>query len=365
MHQVRLDAKTQHLNSELSCSQKTAGCTPAQREMKRHMGHQRTVGIDPGTEFSAIGSPDEPGKPSIDEQVTCPRCKASASPERIHCPDCGAPLAVVPPAATEAPAPRPVVVSPRARTQPDAAAGAPCPSCGKAPIDNRFCAHCGQERFEPHPPGALSGAAEFLREATHIGQDLLRTLIKLVVPGRLTLGYLHGNTVRHLSPMKLYIVAFAWLSLMLTQMVDANRPAWAPGMEDLESAAGWMKQVISFFLPLALIGVLRLIWGQRREHYPFALHSYAFLAFILLPAQGYFFHAGLTWTFVSAWRTYGRINPATKTRDYSLEGLAGRAAATTMVVCVVFLGVLVLLSLLELMPLLVAAWVQQQAAAMR
>jgi hypothetical protein len=171
-----------------------------------------------------------------------------------------------------------------------------------------------------------------------------------------------GRTVRYLSPMKLYLVSFGWLSLVVTQFVAAGGPRGLPTMEELTSAAEWAKQILSFFLPLSLFGMLRLIWGPRREHYAFALHSYAFLAFVVLPAQGYFFQIALTWIFVTAWRTYGRVNPETAARDYSVEGLTGRAAATTIVVCIVFLAVLVLLSILEIAPLLITAWLQQSAA---
>jgi hypothetical protein len=245
---------------------------------------------------------------------------------------------------------------------PAGASAAACPSCGTAPFDQRFCASCGQERFAAQPPGAWSGAAEFIWEAYSVGLVLFRTLLHLAVPGRLTLGYVEGRTVDYVSPMKLYMVSFGWLSLIVTQIIANSGPSGIPGIEGVDSAAGWIKEGLTFFLPLALFGLLRLIWGPRPEHYAFGLHTYAFLAFIALPAQGYFLHAALAWIFISAWRTYGRIDPATATRAYSVEGLVGRAAATTMVVCVVFLLVMVLLSLLELAPMLASAWLQQNAA---
>jgi hypothetical protein len=233
-----------------------------------------------------------------------------------------------------------------------------CPNCGIAPIDHQFCSFCGQKRFDPHPLGAFTGTREFFAEAYSVSIELFRTLLELLVPGRLTLAYLAGRTVGLLSPMKLFLVAFGWLTLIVTQVILGAGPAGIPTFEGVRNAAEWAQEAVTFFVPLGLIGLLRLIWGPRRENYPFALHSYAFLAFIVLPAQDYFPHIALFWISVSAWRIYGRIDPATASRDYSIKGLVGRSAATTMAVCVVFTVVLLMLSLLQLAPMMAAALTQ-------
>jgi hypothetical protein len=103
------------------------------------------------------------------------------------------------------------------------------------------------------------------------------------------------------------------------------------------------------------------VWGPRREHYAFALHTYAFLAFALIPLASVFFQVAIPWVAIATWRTYSRPDPVTG-HSLGRASLIGRTAGTIALVGVVFIAILFTLSLLELAPAMITAWLQQAAA---
>ncbi len=84
--------------------------------------------------------------------------------------------------------------------------GAPCANCG-APVPERFCSRCGQDRgLTPHVP-LREIVGEALGEALSVDGRMARTIVPFLFrPGFLTAEYLAGRRVRYSSPLRLYLL---------------------------------------------------------------------------------------------------------------------------------------------------------------
>ena len=82
-----------------------------------------------------------------------------------------------------------------------------CVSCGAAGVD-RFCPRCGQRHRDRTPT-----AREFFRDIRGTLMDLdgptRCTMRDFMRPGRLTIGWLERKYSKHISPIRLYIIASA------------------------------------------------------------------------------------------------------------------------------------------------------------
>ena len=106
-----------------------------------------------------------------------------------------------------------------------------CANCG-APVNDRFCAHCGQRvEHQVHSLGEFMGeAAEVI---THADSRVWRTFVPLLLrPGFLTQQYLAGRRASYLPPFRLYIV----LSVLFFLMVSLFTPA--PHLQTGDPAQG-------------------------------------------------------------------------------------------------------------------------------
>lgn len=80
-----------------------------------------------------------------------------------------------------------------------------CRNCSQ-PIGPKFCGHCGQE-VEARRGPLFALLRDLLDDWFSLDGRLLRTLIELMHPGRLTERYLAGQRVAHLRPFRLYLLA--------------------------------------------------------------------------------------------------------------------------------------------------------------
>ena len=83
----------------------------------------------------------------------------------------------------------------------------PCPSCG-APLAGAYCGACGESATRPEDGSARRFVTAAVAEATSLDSRLLRSFrLLLLRPGELTLQYLRGRRVVHLSPLQVFLLA--------------------------------------------------------------------------------------------------------------------------------------------------------------
>jgi len=81
-----------------------------------------------------------------------------------------------------------------------------CPNCN-AVMNDSFCPTCGQERIHENDLQLKHLAHTLFHELFHLDGRLWKTLYLLVRrPGLLTLDYLEGRRMRHISPFRLFLV---------------------------------------------------------------------------------------------------------------------------------------------------------------
>lgn len=79
-----------------------------------------------------------------------------------------------------------------------------CLNCGHI-VEERFCAHCGQENIEPKQPFHYL-FTHFIEDFTHYDGQFWKTIKYLLFnPGKLTKEYLAGKRQLYVAPVKLYI----------------------------------------------------------------------------------------------------------------------------------------------------------------
>ena len=128
-----------------------------------------------------------------------------------------------------APLPRPVVSEPPPYAPP-AAAAATCANCGVALLGH-YCHACGAPRADERPLTVGRFAGELVNEVTSVDSVTVSTLRALVgAPGRLTAEYVAGRTRRYLSPLRLFLMAWA-LFLLSTSLYTRNGPVDAMRLE--------------------------------------------------------------------------------------------------------------------------------------
>src|SRR3954462_7435941 len=81
-----------------------------------------------------------------------------------------------------------------------------CLNCG-APLGGPFCSECGQRDIPPYP-STRGLAVDAISEFSGWDGPLASPIRALVTkPGRLTLAFLEGRRVRHISTPRLYLSA--------------------------------------------------------------------------------------------------------------------------------------------------------------
>jgi hypothetical protein len=132
----------------------------------------------------------------------------------------------------------------------------PCLNCG-APLQGPFCHRCGQkDQARKVRLGHLLG--EMLGEFLNYDQKVLSSFWLLIRrPGFLAREYLEGRRVRHLSPLRLYVVT-SFLTFLLFSLVPVG-PQRKPG-------AGPIKVQIQTEVQRGTGQPVRSAWGDSLEH---------------------------------------------------------------------------------------------------
>jgi hypothetical protein len=195
-----------------------------------------------------------------------------------------------------------------------------------------------------------SGVGEFFEDLTTASWRLARTVVLLFVPGLLSRRHANGRTVDVVSPMKVYLFAFAVLMLMLSGVVDATDWTGMPMSKEMLQPVEWIVKGLSFVIAFIVIGLLRLIWGSRKENYPFGLHLSSFLFLVAFPSGSHFLVGALVWTGVSAGVTYWPDGTGSN-RGETMVLL--KALITALVAVVTFLFCYLALLNVKLLPALI------------
>jgi hypothetical protein len=212
---------------------------------------------------------------------------------------------------------------------PLASATARCANCDGVLLGH-YCHECGAARADERPLAVRRFVHELVHEISSLDSTTVGSLRALVrQPGRLTAEYLAGRTRRFLSPLRLFLLAWAAFVLSTTlyardgsigaevvaaqlggdraaareaaaaAAADPLRPSAAQG-ERIGAAFGryamnpWLRLADPLMVGLLLALLYR---GRRRgyaEHVVFALHLLAFNA--LLSAITTWLHHRAGWT---------------------------------------------------------------------
>lgn len=161
-----------------------------------------------------------------------------------------------------------------------------CLNCG-APINDTFCARCGQRADDlKRPVWSLLG--QVVRETFEVDGRALRTLKMLFLhPGKLTAEYLAGRRVHYTSPLRLYLafslLFFLVMTWALRQGLISENPQAVDMLDNQVNFVGDdLPKIVFVFLP-AFAALLKLAFYRRLyfEHLIHALHLHS-VAYILL-----------------------------------------------------------------------------------
>jgi len=82
-----------------------------------------------------------------------------------------------------------------------------CPSCGRA-LQERFCPHCGEKKFDPDHLTLRHFFEQVVEVFTHADNRFFRSFKLLITrPGFLTNEYMNGRRKPYLQPVQLFLVA--------------------------------------------------------------------------------------------------------------------------------------------------------------
>ncbi|HZD92811.1 MAG TPA: DUF3667 domain-containing protein, partial [Candidatus Sulfotelmatobacter sp.] len=88
------------------------------------------------------------------------------------------------------------------------------PACHET-IERRFCASCGEQKFDRHSFSLKHFAHHAAHEVFHFDSKILRTVRYLFTrPGFVTAEYLVGKKSRYMNPLRLYLLCFALVTLL-------------------------------------------------------------------------------------------------------------------------------------------------------
>jgi hypothetical protein len=203
----------------------------------------------------------------------------------------------------------------------------------------------------PSPSGLRwAGVEEFLWEQKSLSRAMCRTMLWLLAPGVLTRRFMRGATIGLVSPMKLYLVAFGWMTFVVGGLLD-QATAGFPRDDGLATMVEWAGLGLSFLVPVITMASLRGIWGQRPGHYAFALHTTAFMGFFGFLLSGVVWPLVFIWICANAWLVYGA-----ERKGYSLQGAILRSMATGVLTFATFTLVLLMQGILSVIPSWLPAW---------
>lgn len=82
-----------------------------------------------------------------------------------------------------------------------------CKNCDtKLPAQAIYCPNCSQ-RYRKGKISLFEMISEFLETIFNIDNKIFRTLVYMLIPGKLTLAYVQGKQIRFIHPIRLFLVA--------------------------------------------------------------------------------------------------------------------------------------------------------------
>lgn len=124
--------------------------------------------------------------------------------------------------------------------------GAACRNCGE-PLLGNFCWSCGQEAVDLRP-SFRQLVGELVGDVLNLDTKLLRTLKPLLFqPGAVTRDYLEGRRVRHVTPLKIYLIAALIFFGLVAFLPRTSVSVVTQGERHTGGGAGNLK--VSFELP--------------------------------------------------------------------------------------------------------------------
>jgi Protein of unknown function (DUF3667) len=187
---------------------------------------------------------------------------------------------------------------------PAAAAPGACASCGGALL-GEFCHACGERRLRPDEMTLRAFARDVASEVGDLDSRAYRSVRALIrQPGFLTAEWVAGRRRAYLSPLKLFLAAFAvimlassllsrpataeaaqtidgsWMGAFVDGLASRLGASRAETLERLNATALGHLSWLSLLIPVVLAGVLALVFLRRRrgyvEHLVFATHVATF-----------------------------------------------------------------------------------------
>jgi hypothetical protein len=91
-----------------------------------------------------------------------------------------------------------------------------CPNCGHQA--EHYCPHCGQKQRERPTVSGL--ALELIQELVSLDGKVVTTLRSVLTrPGQLAIDFLEGRRARHLSPLRLFLIVFAFFFFLSAELI--------------------------------------------------------------------------------------------------------------------------------------------------
>jgi uncharacterized protein DUF3667 len=157
-----------------------------------------------------------------------------------------------------------------------------CPNCGNQAL--QYCPSCGQKQRERPTVAGLAG--ELFQELVNVDGKVLTTVRSVLTrPGQLTIDFLEGRRARHLSPLRLFLIVFAFfffLSGELLTTASGTQELYGPLIRTRAAAKGLaVEEYVTRLEPTILIGIKTmragllvvnsvwyfLLFRRRRPHY--------------------------------------------------------------------------------------------------
>jgi len=99
-----------------------------------------------------------------------------------------------------------------------------CKNCGH-PIEETFCAACGEKRFDEHQLSVKHFVEESFEGIIHFDNKFSRTLKPLFIkPGQLSVDYVEGRQARYMKPIPFFLV----VNLLFFVLMVINNPFSLP-----------------------------------------------------------------------------------------------------------------------------------------
>ncbi len=208
-------------------------------------------------------------------------------------------------------------------------APATCPTCGTQFIGG-YCHTCGERKLDAKEYSLRNFAGSFLETVFSVDNKLLRSLVALINPGKLTTDYLEGRRVPYLRPLQLFffvnVVYFfaqpfngsntfnnqldsqyqyqSYSGVLVKPLIDTRLQATGQTLNqyatNYNALSSQLARTLLFLLVPLWAGMLWLVtWGLRRTYamqFIFSLHTFSFLLLYYLSFFSPLYYQLVIWT---------------------------------------------------------------------